>query len=448
MGKFLLACHQFFPRFYTGTETLTLEVAEELRRLGHDVAILTTEPILPGDTVPEKVECREESVRGITVWKLVIPEVHDPIKRLESESNDPSIEQHVSAIINSWKPDIVHCFHLMRLTQTFAKVVKQHRIPFCLTVTDFWVMCPTYQLIKYNNKLCSGPSDTKCFSCLIDAYTKGMAKVPVKFKVAKRLPRIASRVNTGANSSIKSLGVRINRHKDFFGMIDGVVWSNPFIQSIFHDNKFQNKNEYIIPFPIPEQSRGTVNLPLAKKDGVLKVAFIGTLRPSKGPQILLQAARHLKDETNIEYYIWGAAENEKFEMTLKELSGNSSQIHYCGVFPQEKFADVLRDIHVVVIPSIWYENTPLTALSVLAAKRILVVSDLGGLSSLVESGTSGYTFPAGDYKALADTIKHISDNRHLIHEISTHIKEPLNIARYVQEMQTSLWREVKMGAAH
>jgi hypothetical protein len=54
--KIFLCLHQFFPRFYTGTETLTLEVAEELERRGYKAIIITAEPFLPGDKLPTKPE--------------------------------------------------------------------------------------------------------------------------------------------------------------------------------------------------------------------------------------------------------------------------------------------------------------------------------------------------------------------------------------------------------
>jgi hypothetical protein len=45
--KVLLVVHQFFPKYYYGTETYTLQLAKGLIGLGHDVVIFSGDPQLP-----------------------------------------------------------------------------------------------------------------------------------------------------------------------------------------------------------------------------------------------------------------------------------------------------------------------------------------------------------------------------------------------------------------
>ncbi|TDF96207.1 glycosyltransferase [Paenibacillus piri] len=434
MSRVMLACHQFFPRFYTGTEILTLEIAEELRRRGNDVAIITVEPILPGDSVPNEITIETMKYNEFPIYKLYIPNPHDQIERLVRESDDVKLQSSFRTILEEWKPDVVHSFHLMRLTASFAKIVKEMLIPFYITITDFWLLCPTYQLIRYDDTLCSGPSGNGCFACLSDAYSKGMPRVPIKFKLAKKLPWLATMVNKTAGECKSILTNRTVIHKKLFDLIDGVIWSNKFIQQIFHDNGMRNDNEFILPFPIPERAKGLIGLPLAKSEEVLKVAFIGTLRKSKGPQVLIEASKHFPANVKIELHIWGAAEKEEYYNELVELAANDNRIQFRGTFPQEKFPEVLEDIHVVVLPSLWYENTPLTALSAQAAKRILVVSDLGGLSSLVDNGVNGYTFKAGDSEELSSILVKIANNRELLNKLTENIQVPNQVEHYVDNL--------------
>ena len=91
---------------------------------------------------------------------------------------------------------------------------------------------------------------------------------------------------------------------------------------------------------------------------------------------------------------------------------------------------MLGDSHAVVIPSLWHENTPLIALSSLAARRVLLVSDVGGLSSLVIDGTSGYLFPVGDSNKLATLLQTLADNRELLQKISRAVNIPQSISEY------------------
>jgi glycosyltransferase involved in cell wall biosynthesis len=441
LAKFLLACHQFFPRFYTGTEVLTLETAQELRRRGHEVAIISTEPILPEDSAPEQVEVIQEIYDGFIVWKLKIPESIDQIQRLNRESNDNILADVFDDIIQDYNPDIVHIFHLMRLTFEFVKSVKRHNIFVYFTVTDFWLLCPTYQLIRYNDLLCAGPTPNGCTTCLIDAYTKGMPTVPLKFKLAVTWSGLASFVDETLGKCRGILANRPSRHIELFNQLDGVVWSNQFIKEMFEKNGMNNGNDHIIPFPIPKSSEQLIDIPLAKIDGPINIAFIGTLRHSKGPHVFIKAASYLSHLKDFNFFVWGAAEKESYNSELKELAKGIDNIKFCGTFPQQDFEKVLQDIHVLVVPSLWYENTPLTALSALAAKRVLIVSDLGGLTSLVKDGINGYTFKAGDSKQLAEILKNICNNKIILEKFALNIPQPNLVDRYVDNLIERVWNQ-------
>ena len=180
MAIILLCVHQFFPRFFTGTEALTLTVAEELNRRGHQIVIFTVEPYLPGDDIPEFIEegwrevknrsrplLRKDIYEDLTVWRLFVPEPANALERLARESNECHLTDFYEKIIHQERPDVVHIFHLMRLTGTFVEIVKKHHIPIFFTATDFWLLCPIYQLIRHDDQLCTQPDPIQCFRCMI-----------------------------------------------------------------------------------------------------------------------------------------------------------------------------------------------------------------------------------------------------------------------------------------
>ena len=125
------------------------------------------------------------------------------------------------------------------------------------------------------------------------------------------------------------------------------------------------------------------------------------------------------------------------------MRDDDSRIIFRGTFPQDKFSEVLQDIDVLVIPSLWYENTPLTALSALAARRVIIVSDLGGLSSLVENDRNGYVFPPGDASALSRILLRLSQNKNELYEIVKNIDPPRRVADYVKDLIDCYGKVVK-----
>jgi len=434
LGKILIALHQFFPRFYTGTETLALDVAKELHARGHDVSILCVEPFTPDITYPAEPELRQDVYDGIPVWRLFTGSEVGLLERLEWESYDNRLIPLIDAFLKQEKPDLVHAFHLMFLTLSFAELVKKHGIPFYLTTTDFWLLCPTYQLLKYDGTLCTKPDSRCCFQCLLAMYMQGLAAKPLKLRLGLAFPRMVGIFNKTARSCQLILKLRIERNHRLMNLVDWVFWSNEFLQNLFADNKYQPKKYKTIKFPVPQKASCLFDLPLAEVSDVLRVAFIGTLSSSKGPQVAIQAVKKLNPHVPVELSIWGAAQKLEFEQKLKKLAGDDRRIVFKGTFPQDRFSDVLKCIDVLVIPSLWYENTPLTALSALAARRVIIVSNLGGLSSLVENDRNGYIFPSGDASALSRILLRLSKNKSELGKIAKNINPPRRVVDYVDEV--------------
>ena len=451
LTKILLCVHQFYPRFYTGTEALTLSVAEELKQRGYEVVVFTAEVHNPGESVPDfiasafdKVFNRQAPVlqkdiyHGLPVWRLFMTLDQDPVRRIEREANATDLRPFFDTVLVEEQPDC-RCtlsFHLMRLNpaSTLVEAVRDHGIPVYFTATDFWLMCPTFQLIRQNDQLCSGPAVIDCFLCTVDLSIRKMGQMPLKFRLGRAFPRLAGWGNPGAGKVQRVLAERIRQHQHLIQMFDGVMWSNTFLRDMFHQNGFNARREEIIPFPVPERAKALFTLPPPSTRHRLKVSFIGTLHPSKGPHILVEALLKIDSAIPVELSIWGAETYPSFLNRLQTMAQGDARIRFLGTFPQEAFASVLEDVDVVVIPSLWYENTPLTALSVMAARRVLVASDLGGLSAIIDHGKNGFLFPAGDAQALAEILVRLSRDRGLIEKIVAGITPPSRVEEYVDEI--------------
>ncbi len=63
-----------------------------------------------------------------------------------------------------------------------------------------------------------------------------------------------------------------------------------------------------------------------------------------------------------------------------------------------------RAVDWVVVPSIWWENSPLVIQEAFAHGRPVICSDIGGMAEKVTDLVDGLHFRAGDPLSLADTI--------------------------------------------
>jgi len=86
---------------------------------------------------------------------------------------------------------------------------------------------------------------------------------------------------------------------------------------------------------------------------------------------------------------------------------NGSAVSFLGTFPKEKIANVLAELDFLVIPSTWYENSPLVLLSALASHTPVIVSDVAGMTEFVEEGKNGFAFKMGNVDELERVFRRI-----------------------------------------
>ncbi len=67
--------------------------------------------------------------------------------------------------------------------------------------------------------------------------------------------------------------------------------------------------------------------------------------------------------------------------------------------------NIYGKIDVLVVPSIWPENSPVTISEAMASGVPVIAFNLGGISELVEEGETGFLVPPKDTRALAERIE-------------------------------------------
>jgi glycosyltransferase involved in cell wall biosynthesis len=166
------------------------------------------------------------------------------------------------------------------------------------------------------------------------------------------------------------------------------------------------------------------------------VGFIGTLAPHKGCDILIQAFKILPPKLDPTLTIYGNLERfESFVKRLRGLAGEDERITFAGTFPPERIGQVLAEMDVLVVPSRWYENTPLVVYSAFAAKTPVVATDLGGLSEVVEHEENGLLFELEDVEALARQLRRLGEEQGLLKKLRAGIGPVKSIGENVDELE-------------
>jgi hypothetical protein len=169
-------------------------------------------------------------------------------------------------------------------------------------------------------------------------------------------------------------------------------------------------------------------------NGRLQIGFIGTLAPHKGCHVLIDAVASLPPDS-YHLRIYGSPKDfPDYYAQLRDAAGANPNIEFCGTFPNSEIGRVFSAIDVLVIPSVWYENTPLVLYSAMASGCPAIVSDYPGMTETVTHDQNGMAFPSGDAQALRERLARLIDEPALLARLSGNCQPPKSIVRYVDEL--------------
>ncbi len=362
------------------------------------------------------------------------------------------ISKKFGSFLNEVNPDIVHFGHITGLSTTLIKVAKEKKISVVFTLHDFWLFCQLGQLLKQDLSLCYGPKDSECARCLAPqlSINGGVKKA---FEVIRRtIPNFENRTFLGEilggvhrhyakvfflfqKDAQKQIKERSNHIKEMLSLVDLFISPSNFLLKKF------------VEFGIPREKivyndngfdTSLFNDFSKVKSEKIRFGYIGTLIPSKGVHILLDAFKHFKSQ-NVELRIHGKflpyhPGFEDYPNHLRSL-GKQDNILWGGEYDNKDIASVLSEIDILVVPSIWHENSPLTIHEAFMARIPVITSNIGGMAELVQDRVNGFLFQVGDSKDLAKKMQMLIDTPDLIERLGKNVKSVIPIENHASEIR-------------
>jgi glycosyltransferase involved in cell wall biosynthesis len=142
------------------------------------------------------------------------------------------------------------------------------------------------------------------------------------------------------------------------------------------------------------------------------LGFFGQLNPYKGADVLLRAIRALGERAP-RLHLHGAnldLQEHGFRDEIQGLlEGAGEKVAELGPYPPEQAGELVANVDWVVVPSTWWENSPLVIQEAFAQRRPVICSDVGGMAEKVTDGLNGLHFKVGDVDDLAATIRRAVD---------------------------------------
>lgn len=425
--KVLLPVHVFFPHHFYGTETYTLELAKCLRTMGHDPVILTATPF--GEEGAGTLLSTYE-YDGLPVYCIDMNAV--PYKRFQDTYLRPELSPVLKQVVSEVKPDIAHVAHLIHHTATILEVLRDMQVPMIATLTDFYGICFTNILQGYNGTLCRGPNrrSTNCLCCylritdqfanntLVSAIIRSnplLRTVSSLLPELMKLPRLRNNIlATYVNDITQRFGIL----KPFYRHYSYMIAPTEFLYDAYKTNGFYRERLRKINFGIDIESVSSYQKPKRKIDSTIRFGYIGQMAPHKGVDLLIEAFLNLKGD-NTSLVIYGAQDQDPpYTQKLRARASGSPRIEFGGTFPRTELPRRLSEIDILVIPSRWYENSPLALLYALATRTPVIVSDVKGMTEFVKNNVNGFTFEMGNAGQLRVVMNQLLQDPTMIERLS------------------------------
>ena len=143
-------------------------------------------------------------------------------------------------------------------------------------------------------------------------------------------------------------------------------------------------------------------------NGEKVVIYVGRIEPIKGLELLFHSAAIMDGRDSLKVLVVGGDPASDLEVKhLKELAeelGIENITTFVGIVDQKLLPFYYNAADVCVVPS-YYESFGLVALEALACGTPVVASRVGGLTSVVQHGRTGYLLPWRCPEPFADSLE-------------------------------------------
>lgn len=290
-------------------------------------------------------------------------------------------------LLRALRPNVVHTHHYAHLGVEFLRLVKEFdpTIRLVLTLHEYMAICNNQgQMIKTNGRLCSRESYDDCRLCF-------------------------------PQYSVQDFWRRKDFIQSHFAYVDQFVSPSEFLRQRYiawgipADKIVVIENGQDDVQPLPPR-------PLAEGETRNRFGYFGQINPFKGLDVLLRALTQMRksERKQIVLEVHGAnleTQSGDFRDKIKELADpliKEGVVQWVGPYQPHEIASRMANIDWVVVPSVWWENSPMVIQEAFVHGRPLLVSDIGGMAEKVRHRKDGFLVPVGNVSAWMGTLAEVS----------------------------------------
>mgnify|MGYP001399062314 CR=1 FL=1 len=283
----------------------------------------------------------------------------------------------IKRILDEGRFDVIHYHNVSAVGG--PKVLEYGRAIKLYTTHEYWLVCPTHVLFKFNQEACMKPSCLRC-------------------QLSYRRPPQLWRWTGMMDRALKH--------------IDALISPSQFTADA-HKHVGLKVEKTVIPMFVPKG-------PAEKKDGESLSTFqpdaqhpyllyVGRLEKLKGLQEVIP---FFAQQNHVDLLVAGAGH---YEAALKRLAHGSRRIRFLGALPFERLRQLYAHAVAVIVPSLCYETFGLVVAEAFSFKTPVIARDIGALSELVKMSGGGLLYR--NSQELAAAIESLRRNSELKAEL-------------------------------
>ena len=417
--RVLHAIHDFLPRHRAGSEIYAALLCREL-------AARQLVTIVCADYDPSRGH-------GQLTWRL-----HDQLPVVEITNNwvcgtfeetyrSAVMSARLAQVLDMVQPQVLHVHNLLNLSFDLPAAARARGIPVVATLHDYTLVCASggQRVHRLDAHVCRTIDVSRCARCFAESpfYTQA-AVGPVAGAVAgsgllRRAVGAVRRVSpTLLHAAAQTLAqrrplrvtkedidARLEAARRVFEHVSLFVAPSRSIAEEFIGLGLPASKVRVSDYGFPDGHRASRG---AAAGVPLRIGFVGTLTWHKGAHVLLDAVARLPKHA-YEVQIHGdPAVFPEYAGDLRRAA-QGLPVRFMGRFDEAGAAEVYSGLDVLVVPSLWLENSPLVIHEAFQAGVPVVGSRIGGTTDLVNDSVNGRLYDPASAGELAAILQSLID---------------------------------------
>jgi len=306
-------------------------------------------------------------------------------------------------IFQYFQPSLIHIHHIKGLPiADIVSAVKQVEIPYFVSLLDYYLICPSYNLIDYQEKFCyEHKTNEYCQTCVQSLFNEGKELKQQWFRFCEKLLEGAVNIIAPSKTALSYFQEEYKHLK-------------------LDDHKYKVIRHGIFPeIDIDKKSKQLYFHPSSNIGSPIKIALVGSINIAKGSKVFIKLLDKISKEQKL---------NKEFQFEIIGRFNLNIPKHIQNVtikseYSQKDLAFLLQEIDIAIFPNICAETYCLTVDEVLAHGVPVITTPLGAASERVEEFKVGWVSKAASAENLLETLIYIKDNHQEFIKIKENIKK-------------------------